>query len=54
MDDGTEGGVFLWRSADNRERPDGIIAMVDGFYIHHRKRMCQTVVSQVIAKRAFR
>jgi hypothetical protein len=53
VDELPERGVFLRRPADDRERPDGIAAMMDRRHLQHGKLVGQAVVAQVVAERAF-
>src|SRR5262249_62167083 len=53
VDDRAEAGVFLRRPADDGERPDRILAVIYLVNIQHRKRMSETVVSQVVAEWSF-
>ena len=48
-----EDRVFLRRPADDGERPDRAVAVIDVLDAQHREIVLQAVVAQVIAERAF-
>lgn len=48
-----EGGVLLRRPPDNGEGPNRSVSMPNMLNLHDRKVVTQTVVSQVVAERAF-
>jgi cysteine desulfurase len=54
MDDRAERGVLLRRPADDGERPDRPGPVVDRLDRHHRERVRQAVVAEVVAERALR
>src|SRR5262249_21298771 len=54
MDDLSKAGIFLRGPADHREGPNSAVAMVYFVDPENRKRVGQTVISQVIAERSFR
>ena len=45
--------VLLRRPADDGERPDRPVAVVDALDVQHRERVGQAVVAEMIAERAF-
>src|SRR5262245_1333201 len=47
VDNPPEAGVFLRRPADNCERPDRILAVIDSFNIQDGKGMRETVIAQM-------
>ena len=53
VDELAEDRVFLRRPADDRERPDRAVAVIDVLDAQHREIVLQTVVAQVIAERPF-
>ena len=50
MDQVTERRVFLWRSSDRRERPDGTVAVVDAIDLHHGKIVLEAVIAEMVSK----
>jgi len=53
VDDRAEAGVFLRRPADDGERPDGVVAVIDVLDVQHGEVVRQRVVAEVVAERAF-
>ena len=54
VNDLAERCVLLRGTADDRKRPDRVTAVIHMLDLQHGKWMPQTVIAQVIAKRAFR
>ncbi len=53
VDQLAERGVFLGRSADRGERPDGAGSVVDALDLEDREVVRQAVIAQVVAERPF-
>ena len=53
VDDCAERRVFLRRPADDGERPDRAVAVIDALDVQHREVVRQAVVAEVIAERPF-
>ncbi len=53
VDQLAERGVFLRRSADDGERPDGAGPVIDGVDVEHGKVVRQAVIAEMVAERAF-
>jgi hypothetical protein len=53
MNELAEDRVFLRRAADDGERPDRAVAVVDAFDFEHGEVVCEAVVAEMVAKRAF-
>ena len=49
-----EDGILLRRPADDRERPDRPVAVVDALDVQHREIVGKAVIAEMIAERSFR
>ncbi|MMZ66815.1 hypothetical protein D1872_293450 [compost metagenome] len=54
VDQLAESGILLRRTADYGERPNRVGSGVYFMHLHHRKRMDQAIIPQVIAERSLR
>ncbi len=50
----TEAGIFLRRTTNHGEVPNGVFPMINVLHFHHREVVLQTVIAQVVAERTFR